>query len=71
MMAKKIKSGGKFKKIVQGQLKKVSAKFKQAELKVHRAMKKNPEKAALIAAGVGVLIGAAVTAAIMHKKKKP
>ncbi len=69
-MVKKIKSDGKFKKIVQGQLKKVSTKFKQAEIKVHRAMKKNPEKAALIAAGVGVLVGAAVTAAIMRKKKQ-
>ncbi len=70
-MAKKIKSEGKLKKIVQSQIKKVSVKFKQAEVKVHKAMKKNPEKAALIAAGIGAVIGAAVTAAIMHKKKKP
>ena len=48
----------------------VKKKFKAAELKVHNAIKKNPEKAAMIAAGVGVAIGAAVTAAVMHKLKK-
>jgi ElaB/YqjD/DUF883 family membrane-anchored ribosome-binding protein len=51
-------------------LKKVTAKFKQAEVKVHQAIKKNPEKAALIAAGVGAAIGAAVTAAIMYRRRK-
>lgn len=48
----------------------VKKKFKLAETKVHNAIKKNPEKAALIAAGVGAAIGAAVTAVIIHKLKK-
>ncbi|MFH0701435.1 MAG: hypothetical protein V2A62_03280 [Candidatus Woesearchaeota archaeon] len=55
---------------LKGHLKNVKVKLKQAQVKVHNAMKKNPEKAALIAAGVGVAIGAAVTAAIMRHKKK-
>jgi len=71
-MVKKVvkKKVGKFQKAVQGHLKKVKAKLRDAEKKVHVAMKKNPEKAALIAAGVGVAIGAAVTAAILRHKKK-
>lgn len=68
-MAKKSPVKVDLKGKVKEQLKKVSAHFKQAEVKVHTAIKKNPEKAALIAAGVGAVIGAAVTAAILHKKK--
>ena len=48
----------------------VKVKFKQAEMKVHQAIKKNPEKAALIATGIGVAIGAAATAAIIGRKKR-
>lgn len=69
-MAKKSPVKVDLKGKVKEQLKKVSAHFKQAEVKVHNAIKQNPEKATLIAAGVGAVIGAAVTAAIMHKRKK-
>ncbi|MBI4983411.1 hypothetical protein HZC32_02105 [Candidatus Woesearchaeota archaeon] len=55
---------------VKGYLKQVKAKFKHAEAKVAHAIKKNPEKAALIAAGIGAAIGAAAAAAIMYKRKK-
>ena len=64
-MPKKTKTVG-----VQQHLKNLKAKLKQVELKAHNAMKKNPEKAALIAAGIGAVVGAAVTAAIMRHKKK-
>ncbi|MEK6937446.1 MAG: hypothetical protein AABX04_00235 [Nanoarchaeota archaeon] len=66
MVAKKIVKKVGFK----GHLQNVKVKLKEAQVKVHNAMKKNPEKAALIAAGVGVAIGAAVTAIIMRHKKK-
>lgn len=55
---------------VNKQINLVKKKFKLAEAKVHSALKKNPEKAALIAAGVGAAIGAAVTAVIIHKLRK-
>ncbi|MBI2143710.1 hypothetical protein HYU17_00990 [Candidatus Woesearchaeota archaeon] len=47
----------------------VKAKFREAQASVGRYMKKNPAKAAMIAAGVGAAIGAAATAAILRHRK--
>lgn len=46
------------------------AKFKDAEKSVDAAIHKDPVHAAMIAAGIGAAIGAAVTFAMMRKKKK-
>ena len=46
------------------------AKFKEAENAVDEAIHKDPVHAAMIAAGIGAAIGAAVTFAMMKKKKK-
>ena len=52
------------------QLALLKRKFMVAERKARNMVKKNPEKAVAIAAGVGAAIGTAVTAAIKIKKKK-
>lgn len=46
------------------------AKFKEAEEKVEKAIEDDPVHAAMIAAGIGVAIGAAVTFELMKKKKE-
>lgn len=58
--------------------KKLEAEFKKAKKKLEKAekdmkvfLKKNPKKAGKIAAGVGAVIAAGITAAVVkHKKKK-
>ena len=45
-------------------------KFQAAEKKVTSMIKTNPERAVLIAAGIGAAIGAGITAAIKLNKKK-
>jgi len=51
----------------------MKAKFKKAESHVKGKIKQNPEKAVLIAAGIGAAVGAAIGAGItaaMKKKKR-
>lgn len=45
-------------------------KAMRARKNVDGYIQKNPEKSVLIAAGVGVVVGAIVTAAIMRRKNK-
>ena len=45
-------------------------KFMATEKRVRSSIKKHPEKAVAIAAGVGAAIGTAVTAAMRKSKKK-
>jgi len=51
----------------------MKSKFKKAESHVKGKIKQNPEKAVLIAAGIGAAVGAAIgagiTAAIKKKKR--
>ncbi len=46
------------------------AKFKEAEDRVEKAIDDDPVHAAMIAAGIGIAIGAAVTFELMKKKKE-
>lgn len=46
------------------------ARFRQAEDEMERTIKKDPVRATVIAAGLGAAIGAAVTFALMKRKKK-
>ncbi len=45
------------------------AKFMEAEKEVETSIKSDPVRAAMIAAGLGAAVGAAVTFALMRKKK--
>ena len=55
-------------KKAQAEIKKMKDKYVAAEKKAREHVKKNPEKALLLAAGVGAVIGA-VTIAILKRKK--
>lgn len=72
--AVKKKAGmGKARMIAQKELAKAKKRFAAAEKKVRGYIKKNPEKAALIAAAAGAAIGAAIGAGItkaMRRRKK-
>ena len=71
-MKKQVKkaSGAHLQKKAMSHLNEAKKKFKNAESKVKQYVKNNPEKATLIAAGVGVAIGAALAAAMASRKKK-
>jgi ElaB/YqjD/DUF883 family membrane-anchored ribosome-binding protein len=53
---------------VQENLGKARKSFQAAERRIRTYAKRNPEKAVLIAAGVGAAIGAAITAALKGKR---
>jgi ElaB/YqjD/DUF883 family membrane-anchored ribosome-binding protein len=53
----------------QKELTKAKAEMAKAAKKVEAFVKKNPEKAAIISAGIGAAIGAAVAALIAKKRK--
>jgi ElaB/YqjD/DUF883 family membrane-anchored ribosome-binding protein len=53
----------------QKELAKAKAEMAKAAKKVEAFVKKNPEKAAIISAGIGAAIGAAVVALVSKKKK--
>jgi ABC-type sugar transport system substrate-binding protein len=59
----------KMKAFAEKELKKAKAELAKAGKKVEDFVKKNPEKAAIISAGIGAAIGAAVAALIVKKKK--
>ncbi len=46
------------------------ARFREAEERVMKYIERDPVRAAMIAAGIGVAIGAATTFALMRRKKK-
>lgn len=52
------------------ELRKAKEKFMKQEKKVRNYVKKNPEKAVAIAAGLGAAIGAAVSVVARRKKKR-
>jgi ElaB/YqjD/DUF883 family membrane-anchored ribosome-binding protein len=54
-------------KKAQAEVKKMKTKYAAAEKKVMEGVKKNPEKALLVAAGIGAAIGA-ITVAILKRK---
>ena len=56
-------------KKAQNEIKKMKDKYVAAEKKAMEQVKKNPEKALLLAAGVGAAIGA-ITVAILSRKKE-
>lgn len=63
--------------MVENAVKRLSADFKKAKTKLLKAekdikdfIKKNPKKAARIAAGVGTAVGLGIAAAIIKHKKK-
>jgi ElaB/YqjD/DUF883 family membrane-anchored ribosome-binding protein len=60
---------GNVKAFAQKELAKAKAEMAKAAKKVEDYVKKNPEKAAIISAGIGAAIGAAVAALIVKKKK--
>jgi ElaB/YqjD/DUF883 family membrane-anchored ribosome-binding protein len=47
----------------------VRTKFRNAEKEIDRHIKNNPEKAVLLAAGIGAAIGAVTTYALTRKKQ--
>jgi ABC-type sugar transport system substrate-binding protein len=59
----------KMKAFADKELKKAKAELAKAGKKVEDFVKKNPEKAAIISAGIGAAIGAAVAALIAKKRK--
>jgi ElaB/YqjD/DUF883 family membrane-anchored ribosome-binding protein len=56
-------------KEAQDEIRKMKNKYVTAERKAMEHVKKDPEKALLLAAGVGAVIGA-VTVAVLSRKKK-
>jgi len=60
---------GNVKAFAQKELAKAKIEMTKATKKVEAFVKKNPEKAAIISAGIGAAIGAAVAALIVKKKK--
>jgi ElaB/YqjD/DUF883 family membrane-anchored ribosome-binding protein len=56
-------------KKAQAQIKKMRAEYTAAEKKAMERVRKDPEKALLLAAGLGAVIGA-VTVAILNRKKQ-
>ena len=67
---KAIKGGKELQKKAMTHLNDAKKKFKSAESQVKKYVKTHPEKAALIAASVGVAIGAVLATAIASRKKK-
>jgi len=59
----------KIKAFADKELKKAKAELSKAGKKVEDFVKKNPEKAAVISAGIGAALGAAIAALIVRKKK--
>lgn len=59
-----------FRKEAKKNLEKAKQDLKKAEQKTKEYMKENPIKAAAIAAGIGLVVGAGVAAVIGKKKKK-
>lgn len=57
------------KMFAQKEIAKAKAEMAKAAKKVEDFVKKNPEKAAIISAGIGAAIGAAVAALIAKKRK--
>ena len=55
---------------VNSEIAKAKAKMKQANDKVVAYIKKNPEEAALISAGVGAALGATISALLVSKSRK-
>ena len=55
-------------KKAQAEIRKMKAKYAAAEKKAMERVRKDPEKALLLAAGVGAVIGA-VTVAVLNRKK--
>ena len=53
----------------QKELAKAKAEMAKAGKKVEEYVKKNPEKAAIISAGIGAALGAAIAALNVRKKK--
>jgi ElaB/YqjD/DUF883 family membrane-anchored ribosome-binding protein len=60
----------KMQAMVAKELKKAKVEMAKAAKKVEDFVKKNPEKAAIISAGIGAAIGAAIASLVMKKKKK-
>ena len=56
-------------KKAQAQIKRMRAQYTAAEKKAMERVRKDPEKALLLAAGLGAVIGA-VTVAILNRKKQ-
>ncbi|MBS3176435.1 hypothetical protein J4457_04320 [Candidatus Woesearchaeota archaeon] len=59
----------KFQEKAKANLQTAKKKFVAAEQKTRAYVRKNPEKAALIAAAIGAAIGAGVAAALRRRKK--
>ena len=59
----------KAKKVANKEIKKLKTETNKAVKKAQALVKKNPEKAALIAAGIGAVIGATLTALIKGRRK--
>ena len=59
-----------FKKEAKKNLKEANEQLKEATKKVNSYMKKNPAKAAAIAAGIGAIIGAGVGAILGGRRKR-
>jgi ElaB/YqjD/DUF883 family membrane-anchored ribosome-binding protein len=64
------KKGDEFEKIAMEEYAKLKKQMDVATKKVGGYVKKNPKKAALIAAGIGAAIGAAISGAIVAASKK-
>lgn len=60
----------KARKKAEQELRKLRGKYRQAEAKVKVAIRKNPKKAVLIAAGIGAALGAVAAASLMRKRRK-
>lgn len=63
------KEAERAKKIIEKEIKRAKKEVSKAEKNVVSYIKKNPEQAAAISAGVGVAIGAAITALLKSNKK--
>jgi len=68
---KKMQAMGKNVKVIaRKEIAKAKVELAKAGKKVEAYIKKNPEKAAIIAAGIGAAVGAAITSLVVKKKKK-
>ncbi len=69
-MNKQVQEGvDKAKKLAEKEMEKVRKELSGAVKKVEDYMKKNPEKAMLVSAGIGAAIGATLAALLKGKKK--